>query len=124
MFRKLSNDEFNEHVEGIIIKFSLIFALVIALVFLIFGLRYTVSFLIGYGVSIIIFVKDNRIITNLLYKRMLYPSFWMIISNIVSYVFYAGVTLLFIFVPYLSLWGIVGLFMIEVATIVVGIIYS
>ena len=40
-----------------------------------------------------------------------------------SYVLYIGITLLFIYVPFFTLWGITGLFMMEVAAIIASIIH-
>lgn len=123
LFKKLTNEEFNDHVETIIFLYSLIPAVVGSVVMVIFGLRFLLSFLIGYAISLVVFFKDSYVITQLLYQRMYRPKFWMIISNIVSYLLYIGITLLFVFVDYFTLWGIVGLFIIEITTIIVGIIY-
>ena len=123
MIKKLSNEEFTEKTELIVIQYSIIMAIFLFIVMALFGLRFIVSCLIGYLVSLLIFVKDNRIIDALLYKRLLYPRFWMVASNIISYLFYIGITLLFIYVPFFTLWGITGLFVMEIAAIIASIIH-
>ena len=123
MLKKLSNDEFTQKTEQIVFYYSLAIVTILLIVMPFFGLRYVVSVLIGYAVSALIFFKDNRVIDGLLYKRLLYPRFWMVASNIVSYLFYIGITLLFIYVPYLTLWGITGLFVMEASAIIASIVH-
>ena len=123
MFKKLSNDEFTEKTELIVFQYSVILAIFLFIVMAFFGLRFIVSCFIGYLVSLLIFFKDNRVINGILYKRLLYPRFWMVASNMMSYVLYIGITLLFIYVPFFTLWGITGLFMMEVAAIIASIIH-
>ena len=123
MLKKLSNDEFTQKTEQIVFYYSLAIVTILLIVMAFFGLRYVVSVLIGYAVSALIFFKDNRVIDGLLYKRLLYPRFWMVASNIVSYLFYIGITLLFIYVPYLTLWGITGLFVMEASAIIASIVH-
>ena len=123
MFKKLSNDEFTEKTELIVFQYSVILAIFLFIVMAFFGLRFIVSCFLGYLVSLLIFFKDNRVINGILYKRLLYPRFWMVASNMMSYVLYIGITLLFIYVPFFTLWGITGLFMMEVAAIIASIIH-
>ncbi len=123
MLKKMSNDEFTQKTEQVVFYYSLAIVTILLIVMAFFGLRYVVSVLIGYVVSVLIFFKDNRVIDGLLYKRLLYPRFWMVASNIVSYLFYIGITLLFIYVPYLTLWGITGLFVMEASAIIASIVH-
>ena len=123
MFKKLSNDEFTEKTELIVFQYSVILAIFLFIAMAFFGLRFIVSCFLGYLVSLLIFFKDNRVINGILYKRLLYPRFWMVASNMMSYVLYIGITLLFIYVPFFTLWGITGLFMMEVAAIIASIIH-
>lgn len=123
LFKKLTDEEFTEQTEPVIFKFSLIVAAILSIVMVIFGLNFLLSFLISYVVSLGVFFKDNFVITQLLYQRLYRPKLCMNLNNLASYALYIGVMLLFVFVDYFTLWGIVGLFVMEITTIIVGIIY-
>lgn len=121
--KKLSNEEFTEQTEMIVFQYSIMIAVVLLIVMAFFGLRFVVSALVGYLASLFIFFKDNRIINGLLYKRMLYPKFWMVTSNIISCLVYVGIGILFLDVAFFTLWGITGLFVMEIASIIASIVH-
>ena len=120
--KNLSNEEFNEKVESIILKVSLIFFLISFIIMAFIKINVAVSIAICYGVSVLVFIKNNKIITNFLYGRMMNPRFWMTFNNLVNMVIYIVITLVLQIVPYFSLFGIVGLFFISISSIIVGLI--
>lgn len=122
-FKKLTNDEFNERCESIIILYSIPIFLLMFIISWIFGFRYAVSMLIAYCVSILVFLKDSLYITKLVHLEMYNYNFWRVLSYIGTAILYVGITLLFVLVDYFSLIGLIALFTIEISTIILGIIY-
>lgn len=124
LFKKLTSDEFNQKTQSIIISASLILSILILAIMSFFGLRYCLSYLICYVVSIMIFVKNNIIITYFLTARLYHPRFWMTFNNFFNMAIYMLTALLLVKISYLSLVGLIGLFVIAGSTIIISIIYK
>ena len=123
LFRKLTSDEFNQKTQSIIISVSLILSAIILAIMSFFGFRYCLSYLLCYVLSVLIFVKNNIIITLFLTARLYHPRFWMTFNNIFNMSLYMLATLFLVKISYLSLVGLIGLFVIAGSTIIISIIY-
>ena len=127
MFKRLKNlksEEFDRLVQPIIVFYSLIFGLIIFGILSIFSFRFSLSFLLCFTLSLLIFIKNNYLITNFLLARIFNPRFWMIVNNIINMALYMGAALLLYKVPYLSLVGISGLFVVAITTVIISSIYD
>lgn len=119
---KMNDEEFNNKVQSIIIGFSIVLSLIIFFILSVINFRFSVSFLLCYVISIFIFLKNNILITYFLTARLDRPRFWMTLNNILNMSIYLGITYLLVKISYFSLVGIIGLFIIALATFLISII--
>lgn len=122
--KRLTSNDFDRLVQPIIISYSLLLGLVVFVLLAIFSFRYSLSFLICFSLSLLIFIKNNYLITNVLLVRIFNPRFWMIANNVLNMALYMGAALLLYKVPYLSLVGLSGLFIIAITTIIISAVYD
>lgn len=119
--KNLKNN-FDENVDKIILLFSSILFLLTFIVLSLIYFRLAISILICYVVSVIIFIKNNYIITKAIKQELAGSRFWMNFNNIINMILYILVILLLAKIEYFTLFGVIGLFYIALVTIIIGII--
>ena len=98
--------------------------MIVSLILLFINRNILFSFILCFLVSILVFIKNSVITSNVLYRRLEPVTLWMTVNYITSTLLYIGVILVVVLIDIFHLIGLSGLFIVSIVTIVLGIIHK
>lgn len=115
---------FNENFDKIIVLVSIIFATICAAILLFININIFYSFILCSFTSLVVFIKNSIIISNVLYHRLEPAKRWIIFNNITSSIIYIAAIIIVVLLEPFNIIGLTGLLIVSIVTTILGIIHK